>query len=195
MNKNLTNSNIFQETISMIELEDEIVTCILSAFFPVKFNKNQIIQNPEQIGKHLYFFEKGIARHYYAKENKEFTSWFSTEGNFVANAGFFIQQPVQEIIVALENIEAYAISSNDFEKLCRKSHKLETFVRQFLAEQLFLLEKYFADTFILSATERYQNFISQFPELLLRIPLVYIANFLHMSPETLSRIRARKDIF
>jgi CRP-like cAMP-binding protein len=171
-------------------LNNDIIENILKDFVPVKFLRNQIIQDKGEIGKYLYFLEKGIIRHYYAKENKEFTAWFSKEGDFVANAGFFTQMPVNEIIVALEDIEAYSLSYCNFEKHCVLSHELERFVRNSLAEQLFLFDKYNSDTFLLTAAERCQNFLEQFPDLILRVPLLNIASFLRMTPETLSRVRS-----
>lgn len=187
-----TNSNLIHEKLKEIGLNQQITEELISCFDRVSFNKNQIIQDSNKTGKNLYFLEKGIVRHYYAKNGKEFTSWFSKEGNFVANAGFFAQKPVKEIIVAIEEIEVFALSYKDFEKFCKESYELERFVRDYLTDQLFLLEQYISDTFLLSATERYNNFLKQFPELILRVPLIYIASFLSMTPETLSRVRASK---
>lgn len=185
-------SNLIHKKLNEIGLNQQITEELISYFDRVSFNKNQIIQDSNKTGKYLYFLEKGIIRHYYSKNNKEFTSWFSKEGDFVANAGFFKQKPVKEIIVAIEDVEVFALSYKDFNKFCIKSYELEAFIRDYLVEQLFLLEQYIADTFLLSATERYNNFLKQFPELVLRVPLIYIASFLSMTPETLSRVRATK---
>ncbi|MGC9331520.1 MAG: Crp/Fnr family transcriptional regulator [Bacteroidales bacterium] len=158
----------------------------------MSFRKNQIIQDRHRTPGYLYLIEKGIARHFYKRETKEYTSWFSKESDFMANSGFFSQKPVHEIIIALEDMDTYALSYVDFEKFCQQSHKIERFVRLSLVDQLFLLNQYIAETFLLSATQRYEKFLQQFPDIILRIPLIYVANLLGMSPETLSRVRAQK---
>lgn len=172
-------------------LDPDIIDELLGCFRKVVFKKNTIILHNNQVSKSIYFIEKGIARHYYSKNNKEFIWWFSKENDFMTNSSFFFQKPIQEIISALVEIQAYSLTYSDFERLCQKSHSLESFVRRSLAEQLYLYDKYMSETFILSATERYRNFLQQFPELVLRIPLIHIASFLRITPETLSRIRAQ----
>jgi CRP/FNR family transcriptional regulator, anaerobic regulatory protein len=183
---------ILKNAFKSADLSNELLQSIISAFTPIRFKKNQIIQDKHRTPGYLYLIEKGIARHYYKRETKEYTSWFSKEGDFMANSGFFSQKPVHEIIIALEDMETYALSYTNFEKFCQQSHNIERFVRHSLVEQLYLLDEYIAETFLFSATERYEKFLQQFPDIILRIPLIYVANFLGMSPETLSRVRAQR---
>ena len=190
-----------KNNIQKLNLQDYLLECfnetnlvneLISNFHKVSFPKHKIIQDKNQVPRNLYYIESGIARHFYKSKNKEFTSWFSKENDFMANSGFFTQQPVHEIIVALEDTQAYAISYYDFDKFCLKSHSLESFVRKSLAEQLYLLDQHISSNILLSAKERYDKFVIQFPDIVLRVPLIYIASFLGITPETLSRVRASK---
>jgi len=191
MENNIT-YNTLKNSLKSADVSNELLQRVISAFTLVHFKKNQIIQDTYQTPEYLFFVEKGIARHFYKRETKEYTSWFSKEGDFMANSGFFTQKSVHEIIIALEDMDTFALSYTDFELLSQQSHKIERFVRFSLAEQLYLLDEYIAETFLFTARERYEKFLKQFPDIILRIPLIYIANFLGMSPETLSRVRAQK---
>jgi len=185
-----TDNSFIDDLLNNTGLSIELQSDIKSKLVLKRIKKRELIQDKGQIQQYLYIFEKGIARHYFAELQKEFTLWFSMEGDFVANSGFFTQKPVNEHIVALTDIKAYALHYSNFEILCNKSHEFERFVRNTLAEQLFLYDKYYAENFMFSATERYNNFVNQFPEIVKRVPLIYIASFLGITPETLSRIRA-----
>jgi CRP-like cAMP-binding protein len=191
MIKNTKNINLREYLLECLN-ESNLVDELMLDFHEVSFKKNKIIQDNDQVPQYLFYINSGITRHFFHSNQKEFTSWFSKESDFMANSGFFTQKPVHEIIVALEDIHAYAISYSDFDKFCKKSHSLERFVRKSLAEQLYLLDQHISSNILLSAKERYDKFVIQFPDIVLRVPLIYIASFLGITPETLSRVRASK---
>lgn len=155
------------------------------------FCRNQMILTEEEVAGSLYFVTRGLARHFYARNDKEHTVWFSWEGSFMANAGFFKQMPVNEQIQAIEPMRAYSITYQDFTEICNLFPALNDLTRMIFLENLFLLDAHFGKFHLLNAEERYGAFLDEYPGLIQRVPLLHVASFLGMTPETLSRIRTR----
>lgn len=189
--KNNAELNIIQSLQQIHPLEkdalDDIKNCIKHRQFP----RNTIIQKAGMIASKIYFIEKGIVRHFYKHNKKEVTTWFSQEGEFISNSSFFLQQAGTENIENLEELHVSEINHSDFEQLCKKHHSIEHLVRITMTINFFKLDEHYAQTYIYSATERYNKLIQKYPDFILRIPMIYIASFLGISPETLSRIRAK----
>ncbi len=156
-----------------------------------EYQKKTIIQKAGSIANQIYFIEKGIVRHFYAIDKKIFTTWFSQEGEFISNSSFFLQKAGAENIESLEYLHLSAINHTDFEQLCKKHYEIEHIIRIAMTINFFTLDNHYAHTNMYSATERYKVLMQKHPDFLLRVPLIYIANFLGISPETLSRIRAK----
>ena len=156
-----------------------------------EFIKNSIIQNNSEVANYIFFVDKGLIRHYYIHNNKEYTTWFSQENEFISNSSFFLRKPVSEIIETLEDSVLYGITYNDYEELCSKYHDFEHLVRLIITDLFLSLDEHFAQLIIMSATERYKLLIEKYPNFVKRIPLIYIASFLGIAPETLSRVRRK----
>ena len=61
-----------------------------------------------------------------------------------------------------------------------------------LTERVLLLEKKrIKETIFKSAKERYETLLAEKPNLVLRVPSIYIASYLGITPETLSRIKTK----
>ncbi len=181
---------IYRVLSKMPNLQEIAISDLVDKLFLKHFGKGAVLQESQQIGNEIYFLEKGMAKHFYSGKRKEQIVWFSKEGDFVASASFFAQKPAYEIIEAIEDIECFALKYYDFEQLCQKHPCIEHWVRMIMTEQLFLLDEHYAKNHLENAEQRYLNFIRDYPEFANRIPLNYIASFLSITPETLSRIRA-----
>jgi CRP-like cAMP-binding protein len=171
---------------------DEEIDQLAGLFREVHISKKTSIIKPGENTDSVYFIIKGLVRIYYVKEQKEITNWFITENRFFAPVyHLFTGQPNPNFYEALEETIAITTPYRDMEKLYRKYHSLEHIGRK-------LIELYYADflkqsydLMFLSAEERYTTFIKKSPELVNRIPLRFIASFLGITQETLSRLRSK----
>ena len=77
-------------------------------------------------------------------------------------------------------------------KLIHEYRQFEGFARLLAEEQITFTDQFFKGYMFLSAMEKYQLLLQYFPDIELRVKLTYIASFLGISRETLSRIRAQK---
>ena len=141
--------------------------------------------------KDIAFIEHGLFRQYYINDDgKEITSCFCKENSITTSYKSLITQQESEIsIQAVEDSKLIIVSLETIKKLL----KTEIFWQQFgrlAAENEFIISeshnRFLKD---LSATDRYLKILNNDKDLLQRVPLKYLASYLQISPETLSRVR------
>ena len=131
-------------------------------------------------------------RGYYSLEGKDITHWFGFENDFVTSFHSFITgQPAVETIQLLQGSILWSISRADLNVLLDRFPEIERLVRIIYENYYIRLEERFINSQFKSAAERYQNLLEQAPHIIERVPLGYIASYLGISQETLSRIRGR----
>ena len=142
--------------------------------------------------EHVYFIVKGALRGFIREGHKDITTWINTEGYLVSSI-FTLDHggPGIENIQALENGELLVLSYTDLETLYEQFPESNLVARK-------LLQLYYADAerraFIARLTKaenKYRHFLLHHQHLSNRIPLKYIASYLGMTLETLSRVRKK----
>ena len=173
-----------------VDFSDEELNEIWHFFRLRKIKKGQLLCTPGEIATETGFVVKGVFRIYYLIEGKESTRFLGSENIFISSVpSFTTQKPSVEYVEALENAELLMLSFNDLQKMCDISPKWERLVR-YLAEYSYNeQQKRIYSLIALTAQERYEEFTKSRPDLIQRIPQYIIANYLGISPETLSRIR------
>jgi CRP-like cAMP-binding protein len=190
----------------MIELENISLLKIISQIHPVSealqndliktlaietIPKKTYLLKEGEVFQKMYFIEKGLARAFYFDEQKEHTSWFMKEGDFIISVNSFYKQvPSQEHIEVLEDSIMASITYQQLQTLYQK-HLEFNIISRVLTEHYYSLseERLFAMRQS-SAKHRFEFFINKYPELAKRISLKQMASFLRMTPETISRLRA-----
>lgn len=145
-----------------------------------------------KVAKELYFINKGLIRLYYSKNGEEITGFIFQEGLFAASLDSFLRHsPSIQSLETMEDCELLVITKEELEALYRRLPAMNTITRK-IAEQRFINAQRILSSFILdSPEERYKKFEVAHKDLLLRVPLHYIASFLGITPVSLSRIRKR----
>lgn len=157
---------------------------------PLKFKHGETPVKEGDVCDSLYYIEKGLTRQYYVKNGKEVTEHLEYEGGIVmCIESFFLQEPSRLVIETLEPSKIYAIPYNKLQELTRTSYEFCQLMFSFLEHSLILSQRK-ADTLRFeSAKERYLRTLNDHPDLVRRAPLHYLASYLQMTPETLSRVR------
>ncbi|WP_445732599.1 Crp/Fnr family transcriptional regulator [Mariniflexile sp.] len=176
---------------TLVPFSHDELNDILSYFEKEYIQKNKELLKEGQVCHTLYFVEQGMGRSYYLKEDgKEITQWFFGEGKFMTSAdSFFNQSPSHYYLEILEDSIVYGISYKKLDLLLAKYHKMEKFARLLSIEMLTKIVRKLNAIQFQTARERYDYMISEFPDISHRVPLGYIASYLGMTQETLSRIR------
>lgn len=145
-----------------------------------------------QVEKNLSFVEKGILRLYIPKIENDITFGFVFPGEFVsAYDSFLTQTPSQYQIQALTETKLWHINYNDLQDVYANT-KIGNEIGRKNAERLFLTKSRRELSFLnKTPEERYLELFSERPELIQYIPLKYIASYIGVTPQALSRIRKR----
>jgi CRP/FNR family transcriptional regulator, anaerobic regulatory protein len=145
------------------------------------------------ISNEIFFIIKGLARAYYFKNDVDVTSWFMRENDFIISVNsFFRRIPSQESIELLEDSRLISITYDQLHELYKK-YVAFNFIGRVLTENYYILsEQRIYSMRMQTARERYELLQSTDPFIFQRVPLKYIASYLSMKPETLSRIRAAR---
>ena len=161
-----------------------------SILVPMKFQKGDTILKEGTVCRNLYFVEKGMVRQYYYKNNKDVTEHFSFEGRIVfCIESFLLQEPSRLIVEALENTLLYAIPYDGLGDLAVNNREIETLCLKILEHIAINSQRHADSQRFEPASARYERLLREKPEIILRAPMVHIASFLQMTPETLSRVR------
>ena len=169
------------------EAQDALKEC----FEKYILSKNDYLIKEGQISRYMYFLESGALRGYYNVDGKEITHWFAFENDFVTSFHSFItNQPAVENIQLIESAVLWRISKEQLQNLYNQHHEIERLVRIAYEKYYIKLEERYVNAQFKTAKELYNNLLQQRPHILERVPLGYIASYLGISQETLSRIRS-----
>jgi CRP-like cAMP-binding protein len=158
----------------------------------VQLKKDDYFLRAGEIPNRIGFNVSGLLRLFYIDHNgKDITKHFCVENSLAISYSALIKrEPSKFSIQALEDSKLLTFTYDDYISLLNSNVCWQIAAKK-LAELIFILkENREAELLLLDANGRYQNFINDFPTLLNRIPQYYIASYLRITPESLSRIRA-----
>ena len=174
-----------------VSVSREALEKLASILVKNEIKKGQNFLNEGEVCTQMGYVYKGLVRQYYYKNGKEMTEHFCCEeGVFICIESFLRQKPSHLVVEALENCVIYGIPHDPLLHLASECYEIEKVYRGLLENSL-ILSQVKMDMFRFeSANERYNRLLREQPEIVRRAPLSYIASFLLMTPETLSRVRA-----
>ena len=150
--------------------------------------KGEFLIREGQKERHLYFINAGTLVIYYEKDGIEQTVGFGYADTLICSFPSFIRdQPSDYYIKALTDTSLIGINRNTFYDLMQQHSELESLWRQMLEEALLGRIERELDLLTISPKDRLKRILDRSPHLFQMIPLKYIASYLRMAPETLSR--------
>ena len=172
------------------KLSEGSIEALTSLLKKRELPKKHILIEPGKVCNYYYFIEKGLIRYYVLADGKEVTTWFSKEGNIAFSMmSAYYDEPAFNYAELLEDCTFYAVPTNKLNQLIDKNLELCNWSRLLHQRGFLQLELRHLRLLTMSATERYQLFFEENPELHNRINLGHLASFLGMTQVTLSRIR------
>ncbi len=177
-----------------VTLTDEECQLFSACFKEVKIKKRQFIVQPNFVAKHRHYVLKGAFRAYVvADEGQDHTITFAIDDWWITDYNSYIfQQPATMFVVALEDSIILQLDFEKEQELKQQNHKFETFFRIVAERGLAFQQRRIISNLTQTAEERYENFISKYPQIIQRVPQYALASYLGMTTEFLSRIRNKK---
>lgn len=171
-------------------LTDDEIRHSLPFFKTAVLGKRDFLSREGTICTRICIVTKGILRSYYVKDGEQLTTYFNTEGTVATALRSYLKVvPAHENIQALTEVEMLVIEKKDLNQLFEDIPSWNKLAR-IVMEQLYVkMEERSISLQYDTAKERYLKFLKDFPGIIQIIPLQYIASFVGITPETLSRIR------
>lgn len=152
--------------------------------------RNEFLKTSGTIDTNVYFVENGSVRIFIEDGSEERIIRFGYQGNIIVSLDSFLSgKPSEFYIQAIKTSTVKAASKKDFYEFINSSNenlKLWNSILEDLILQQIEREK---DLLYSSPKIRYERVLKRSPKLFQEIPNKYIANYLRMSPETLSRLK------
>lgn len=183
--------NIIKSIKKRYPVSDNSIRLLTSNFEEHLFPAKTHIIKGNKFDRNVFFIESGLTRSYVLSEGKEITTWFSKEGDWTYGSLDFLKNKAGfEYVQTLEKTVAYSIPIDTINELFRTNIELANWARVVHQDAFLLLQDLRIERLTLSAKERYEKLLRDFPTLHNRVNLGYISSYLGITLPTLSKIRA-----
>lgn len=174
------------------ELSDQEWQVFSSKLVKRNFPKKHLLLKAGGVENHLSFIERGVVRFFLRREQNDLTFSFAFSNDFVSGySSFLTRKPSVFYMETLTPTTLWQLTYEDLQEIYRNT-KTGNAIGRHASEELFL-KKFERELSLLEKTaeQRYLNLFTEQPELLREIPLKYIASYIGVTPQALSRIRKR----
>lgn len=182
---------LFDFLANYISLSEEEKEALVSLDIFRAFKKGTVLLKEGQVSSDGYFVLKGCLRTFYVVDGNEKTTAFYTEMEGLTPHCVLTKQPSEYYIACVEDSILTVSDPSMEEVIFEKFPRFETLCR-ILSEELLAKAQLSLDQFkTFSPEERYVNLVEKRPDLLQRVPQHQLASFIGITPQSLSRLRAR----
>ncbi len=177
-----------------IALPDHAAQLVLDHTQPLHLLAGESFAEAGQVAQCIGFLAEGVVRVFsYDDTGDEVTMYFLDEGHFVVDLDSFTnQKPALSHIQAVTDCSFVTINRAALNELSNKIPGWDEAIRRITEEALLEKVRLRSPLVATNATMRYRNFLRDLPAIARRVPLQYVASYLGIAPQSLSRIRRQK---
>lgn len=155
-----------------------------------KFQKKDFLRKEGEIEDSIFLVQQGMVRYFLKKDNKEITFQFGFQNDFVSNyESFSSQTPSKISIQALSTTYAYVFKINEMNEVFKQSPTSFHIYQAILQKSLNQKSQRELSLLTDSPKDLYLKILEKEPHLIQQIPLKYLASYIGITPQALSRIR------
>lgn len=176
---------------TQVNLSDSEMEQVHASAIQRTLQRNELLLQQGQVCRHKVFVVKGLLRNFaVAADGNEHILQFSAANNWTLDVESYDREtPAVFNIAAIEKSEVLLWTKPDFNRLLNDIPKLKSFSERLISHNMHLSRQRILAGLSASPEEKYEDFVSSSPDLLLRLPLRMIAAYLGISLKTLTRIR------
>jgi len=171
---------------------DEASAQALQGIITLKeYRKNDHVFEQDQFCGDIFVIVKGAYRLFHKTSQKEHTTWLGYDDHIISSLhSILFNTPARETMHILEESVIGVIPYNALLELSRQHAAIDKLHRTIMSAFIMEMQENLFATRFMEAADRYHYFTQKQPEALQRIPLTYLASFLGITKESLSRIRS-----
>ena len=187
---NHPHSKLLELFADLVKIDRFDIDLATKLFVPIETAKGQLLVEAGEIAKHLYFINSGFVRVYYLHDGAEVTNHINCPPGFITSLNSFITETKShEFVACITNCSLLRITKKELDTLYSHSQRWAEIGRVVYEQSLAYNEQRTKDIITLSADQRYLKLMTEHPDIIQHVPLQYIASFIGIKPESLSRIR------
>ena len=187
---NSIHQKLINDILKYIPLDKEDIQTIVEAFESVIIPKNTMLEVENESTKYLYFIIDGYIRVFYTKNGEERTTQINCPSGFITSYQSFITNTkAYDNVQTISECNLLRITKDNLDKLNETVIDWGIYGEKIYEKALIYNEDRTRDMILLSAEERYLKLMKTQPDIIQNVPLQYIASYIGIKPESLSRIR------
>lgn len=174
-----------------VHLSDKERESLLAVLSETEIQKRQFLLEPGMICRHQSYVVSGCLRSFFiAADGSEQTIQFAIEDWFISDFNSYLsQKPGHLYVEAIEPTTILQLEFNDTERLCEQHPIFDRYFRMTAQKAFAFSQNRMLSNLRDSATQRYLEFNTKYPEIVKRVPQYALASYLGMRPEFLSKVR------
>ncbi|MEM9846667.1 MAG: Crp/Fnr family transcriptional regulator [Bacteroidota bacterium] len=173
-------------TINKLDFTQKLMQAFQESSETKRYSKGQFLTVEGKVERRLFYIVDGAVKIYYLSESGEKIIRLGYNGSILNSlSSFFNQQPSELYIESIRATKVKILSRDAVLEIVKNSEGYANFLERVLVQQL----DREIDLLLDSPIQRLERVLERSPNLFQHVPLKYIASYLRMSPETLSRIR------
>ncbi len=187
-------SNIIAQINRHISLDEKESLYFSTVLIPAKIKQGDFLEKIGTVTQNFIHVESGCLMSYYTdKGGDDHVIQFSTSGWWTGDLHSFTKQlPAIYSTRALADSSVFYLPKTDMDQLLDRYPKFERYFRILFQNSLITHQDRIIQNFSNTAEDRYEHFRIKYPSLEQYVPLKYIASYLGITPEFLSKIRRRQ---
>lgn len=160
-----------------------------------ELKKGERLFDEGDVADKIVAVEEGMLRQFYYNNKKDLTEHFSYEHcTLMCLESFINETPTDLYAEALEDTKVWILNKKDLEQMMGYSKEIATYYRRVLEYSLLQSQLKARLWRYGTAKARYKHLFDTQPQVVRRAPLSFIASYLMMTPETLSRVRSSVEL-
>ncbi|MDL2227382.1 Crp/Fnr family transcriptional regulator [Odoribacter sp. OttesenSCG-928-L07] len=156
------------------------------------FPKGSVVIEEGKIDDSIYFIRQGVWRAHIEREGEDCTLWFAVQGETVFSSwGHIRNLPSRMTISSSSNSVVIEMKKSTVQKLSEMSPSFNSWLHLLYVDMILNSDNQLVDISYPKAEKRYLAFMKKMPEIFQHVPLKEVAGFIGVTPQSLSRIRAK----